>query len=266
MVVMMNLRQIIRGRTGQYTITKQLHESVWLAKNQENDSVIVKCANHFRIHNERDVLLRFQHKTPILRPLLDEIQDPASLPAIVLRYLEGDILHASNRKRLARAEVKYIARHIKPSNVLVNYGIGEPRFKEVQLADFGSTAHLDSAHARDGDSILISLLYGEGFHIFKPDVPVDHEDYDLKILMKHHQCFGPFPASYDEIANLERRAVLIWVMQNCHPNTMRPFRLTTSQEICNEEKESVLKVMKFDPRDRHSAKELLEDSWFVSGE
>lgn len=42
---------------------------------------------------------------------------------------------------------------IKPSNVLVNYGIFESRFKEVQLADFGSTVHMDSAHARDGDSI-----------------------------------------------------------------------------------------------------------------
>jgi serine/threonine protein kinase len=81
-------------------------------RNQEKDSFIVKSANHFRIHNERDVLLRFQHKTPLLRPLLDEIQDPASPPAIVLKYLEDDILHASNRKRLARAEVKYVARHV----------------------------------------------------------------------------------------------------------------------------------------------------------
>ena len=113
---------------------------------------------------------------------------------------------------------------------------------------------------------LISLLYGEGFHIFKPDVPVDHEDYDLKILMKHHQCVGPFPASYDEIANQERRAVLIWVMQKCPPDTMRPFHLTTSQEICNEDKEFLLKIMKLDPRDRPSAQELLEDSWFASQE
>lgn len=197
--------------------------------------------------------------------------------------------------------------------MLVNYGKGESRFKEVQLADFGSTVHLDSAHARDGDSIgtpifrspeahlqmrwapatdiwsfgamasfsthkasstcldltgiqLISLLYGEYFHIFKPDVPVDHEDYDLKILMKHHQFFGPFPASYDEIANQERRAILIWVMQHCPPSTMKPFHLTTSQEICDEDKESVLKIMKLDPRDRPSAQELLEDGWFASKE
>jgi hypothetical protein len=99
-----------------------------------------------------------------------------------------------------------------------------------------------------------------GFHIIKPDVPVNHEDYDLKILMKHHQCFGPFPASYDEIANQERRVVLIWAMQNCPPSTLKSFHLTTSQEICNEDKEFVLKVMKLDPRDRPSAQELLEDN------
>lgn len=81
-------------------------------RNQEKDSFVVKSANHFRIHNERDVLLRFQHKTPLLRPLVDEIQDPASPPAIILKYLEDNILHASNRKRLARAEVKYVARHV----------------------------------------------------------------------------------------------------------------------------------------------------------
>ncbi|CEJ62476.1 Putative Serine/threonine protein kinase [Penicillium brasilianum] len=308
---MMKLGQIIIGRTGQYSITKQLHESVWLAMNQDNDNFIVKSANHFRVHNERDVLRKFQHKTPFLRPLLDEIQDPASPPAIVLKYLDDDISHASNKKRLARAEVKYVAHRvlealsvlhqegfvhtdIKPSNGLVNNGKDGSRFKEVQLADFGSTVHMDSAHARDGDSIgtpifrspeahlqmrwdtatdiwsfgatLISLLYGEGFHIFKPDVPADHEGDNLKILMKHHQSFGPFPASYDEIANQERRAVLAWVMQNWLPNTMRPFHLTTSREICNEDKEFVLKVMRLDPRDRPSTQELLEDSWFASWE
>jgi hypothetical protein len=26
----------------------------------------------------------------------------------------------------------------------------------------------------------------EGFHIFKPDVPVDHDEYNVKILRKHH--------------------------------------------------------------------------------
>lgn len=48
---------------------------------------------------------------------------------------------------------------------------------------------------------LINLLYRAGFHIFKSDASVDHEDYDLKILIKHHQWFGPFPASYNDVAD-----------------------------------------------------------------
>jgi hypothetical protein len=55
-------------------------------------------------------------------------------------------------------------------------------------------------------------------------------------------------------------------MQNCPPNTIRPFHLKTSQEICNEDKEFVLKAMKLDPRDRPSAKEVSEDGWFASEE
>ncbi|KAB8074806.1 hypothetical protein BDV29DRAFT_156342 [Aspergillus leporis] len=57
------------------------------------------------------------------------------------------------------------------------------------------------------------LLYGEGFHIFKPDVPADNDEYDLKTLMKHPQVFGPFPRSYDEVADQERRAAIVWIMQ-----------------------------------------------------
>lgn len=109
---------------------------------------------------------------------------------------------------------------------------------------------------------LISLIYGEGFHIFKPDVPVDHDEYDLKILMKHHRCFGPFPESYEEIADQERLAVLVWIMQNSPPETLRPFHLTTAREICQEDKEFVLRAMKLDPRDRPTAQQLLEDKWF----
>lgn len=106
------------------------------------------------------------------------------------------------------------------------------------------------------------MLYGEGFHIFKPDVPIDHEDYEIKILMKHHRCFGPFPTSYVDIADGARLEAIMRVMESCPAESLRPFRLTTAQEICQEDKEFVLKMMKLDPRDRPTAKQLLEDQWF----
>jgi serine/threonine protein kinase len=105
-------------------------------------------------------------------------------------------------------------------------------------------------------------MYGEGFHIFKPHVPVDDDEYDVKIFMKHHQCFRPFPTWYDGIADKERLAVLVWIMENCPPDTLRPFRLTSSREISQEDKGFVLKIMQLDPRDRPTAEAFLEDRWF----
>lgn len=267
----------------------------------------MKSVSHFRLQNERDVLLRFQNRSPFIRPLLDEIETANSPHSLVLRYLDDDILRASDTKRFTRLEVKYVARRVlkalavlheeefvhtdvKPSNILVNYRPGEVRFDDIQLADFGSTVRSDSSYARNGEAIgtpifrspeahlqlswntvtdiwsfgatVISLIYGEGFHIFKPDVPIDDDDYDLKILMKHHRCFGPFPESYEQIASQEILAVLVWVMQNSPPETLKPFHLTTSREICEEDKAFVLKAMRLDPRDRPTAKMLLEDTWF----
>lgn len=73
---------------------------------------MVKSVNHFRLQNERDVLVRFQTRTPFIRPLLDEIATTDSPPGLVLRYLDDDVLHASNTQRLTRPEVKYVAQRV----------------------------------------------------------------------------------------------------------------------------------------------------------
>ncbi|KAJ9260595.1 hypothetical protein DTO212C5_8470 [Paecilomyces variotii] len=287
MATSLTLGQVLKGRTGVYTIVKQLQDCVWLATKKQ-EKFVAKSVPHFRLQNERDVLRRFQDRTTSIRPLLDEVEESSVDHALILRYLDDEVLHASNKQRLTRPEVKYIAKKVLEAlSTLHDEGFVHT---DVQLADFGSTVHVDSSHAQRGDSIgtpifrspeahlqmkwgtatdiwsfgamLISLLYGEGFHIFKPDVSPDHDDYDIKILLKHHRCFGPFPESYEEIADQERLAVLIWVMQNSPPETLRPFHLTTTQEISQEDKEFVLKVMKLDPRDRPTARELLDDGWF----
>lgn len=43
---------------------------------------------------------------------------------------------------------------------------------------------------------------------------------------------------------------------------MKPFEYITDREITNEDKAFILKLMKLDPRDRPTAKELLHDEWF----
>lgn len=90
------------------------------SSNQNKDKVIFKSVRHFRLQNELEVLLRFQSKTPYIRPLLEEIEEP---PAIILRYLEDDLLQSSNRKRLSRPEVKFVARRVLDAlNVLHSEG------------------------------------------------------------------------------------------------------------------------------------------------
>lgn len=82
--------------------------------------------------------------------------------------------------------------------------------------------------------------------------------------MKHYQYFGPFPSSYKEIADEETLAILEYVMNAVPAEMMKPFKRASKKEITPEDKAFVSKVMKLDPRDRPTAKELLEDEWFTA--
>jgi hypothetical protein len=86
----------------------------------------------------------------------------------------------------------------------------------------------------------------------------------LQILIKQHQFFGPFPLSYKEIADDETLVILIYVMYGEPREEMKPFRRVGEREISGEDKVFVLKDMKLDPRDKPTAKELLQDEWFTS--
>jgi casein kinase II subunit alpha len=46
---------------------------------------------------------------PYIRPLLDQIEEP---PALVLRFLQDNLLKASNMRRLERSEIKFVARGV----------------------------------------------------------------------------------------------------------------------------------------------------------
>jgi hypothetical protein len=74
--------------------------------------VVKGVHGHFRVENERNALRRFRDRTPFIRPLIDEIEDPSDPPAIVLRHLEDNLLRASVKETLNRKELKYISRRI----------------------------------------------------------------------------------------------------------------------------------------------------------
>ncbi|TQN66344.1 Serine/threonine-protein kinase US3 [Colletotrichum shisoi] len=157
MARLLNANAILMGRHSAYTIAKELHKAVDEAayRNQNNKKCIVKSIRgHWRLQNEADILKRYQSKTPFLRPLIDEIQEPADPSSIVLRYLDSNMLAESNKKRLSRREIKQVARcvlealrtlhkdgmvhtDIKLDNIFVNYGQGDQRFSDIQLGDCG---------------------------------------------------------------------------------------------------------------------------------
>ena len=125
------LGQQLTGKVGVYRITKQVSEHIYFAtyvrfltgllesiligsdSDQQEDPVVVKSIErHWRLQNERDILQRFQGRTPSLRPLVDEIGDPGEPAAIILRYLDDDLTRASRKQRLTRQEIKYIANNV----------------------------------------------------------------------------------------------------------------------------------------------------------
>ncbi|EZF26349.1 hypothetical protein H112_01557 [Trichophyton rubrum D6] len=83
MVPTLYLGQTLKSRTGLYTIIKQLQDSVWLATNEHHQKVIAKSVHHFRLQNERDVLLRFQRRTPSIRPLIEGLEDSDTPPTLI---------------------------------------------------------------------------------------------------------------------------------------------------------------------------------------
>ena len=107
------------------------------------------------------------------------------------------------------------------------------------------------------------MIYGSNLFIFKPDVAADHEEYELKILMRQHQFFGPFPLSYREIAEPEVMSILTYIIRNMPQEDMKTFKCITEREVSKEDKAFVLKIMKLDPRDRPTARDLLRDEWFT---
>ncbi|OAL27499.1 hypothetical protein AYO20_09782 [Fonsecaea nubica] len=225
----------------------------------------------------------------VLRHLDDDLRRASASQRLTkseIKYVAKSVLEALKLLH----EEHYVHTDIKLDNVLVNYGKGNHRFTDVQLGDLGNTVPDNSPWARDCDMIgapiwrspeamlqigwgtptdiwsfgamLIALIYGDDWFVFKPDVPADHEEYELRILMRQHQFFGPFPASYGEIANDEVLAILDYVMDSVPPEKTKPFGRIAEREVSKEDKTFLLKIMKLDPRDRPTAKQLAEDEWF----
>ncbi|KAK1948666.1 serine/threonine protein kinase [Colletotrichum sublineola] len=183
---------------------------------------------------------------------------------------------------------------IKLDNIFVNLGQqGDPeRFTDIRLGDCGGVVSKDSKFATEpghligasftrspeaqlglpwgtstdiwsfGNAIL-TLLYGGGYHLFNPaneGFKPEDEHYELVVLSRMHRYFGPFPDSFQGIAD-DNAAGIIGFIHNMGPPD-RPFRQVTRREIPPADRDFILKIMKLDYRDRPTADQLLKDEWF----
>lgn len=111
---------------------------------------------------------------------------------------------------------------------------------------------------------MISLIWGDNWHIFRPEnVDVDSEEYPLLVLIKQASIFGPVPLSFQDIADDTRLEILTKTIYYINDNNLKkPFHLSVDKELSKEDRTFICKIMKLDPRDRPTAKELLQDEWF----
>lgn len=85
------------------------------------------------------------------------------------------------------------------------------------------------------------------------------------MLVEQVRRFGPVPLSYQEIANEDRLGILTMVINYINENRLQlPFSMSEDEELAKDDRDFIVKMMKLDPRDRPTAKELLQDEWFKS--
>jgi hypothetical protein len=81
--------------------------------------------------------------------------------------------------------------------------------------------------------------------------------------MQQFRYSGPFPAKIAEIADLETVQSISLIMENIPTEKTTTFSRTTEREVSKKDNVVISKMMKLDWRDRPTAKELLEDEWWM---
>lgn len=93
-------------------------------------------------------------------------------------------------------------------------------------------------------------------------VAFDDDEFEFTVLKKHHQFLGPFPMTYSEVADKDAIALIIYAMDSVPAEKRKPFHLITEREMAKEDNVFLQGIMKLDPRQRPTAKEILKDPWF----
>jgi hypothetical protein len=110
---------------------------------------------------------------------------------------------------------------------------------------------------------MLSLLFGNNYHAFEPDIPEDDPDYLLHVLLKYYRILGPWPASLEDFADSIRIGVMAHVADMSPRETLRLLAWVEDGEIDEQDRRFLLRTLKLGPRDRSSARELLEEDWLL---
>ncbi|KAH7348527.1 kinase-like domain-containing protein [Rhexocercosporidium sp. MPI-PUGE-AT-0058] len=182
---------------------------------------------------------------------------------------------------------------VKPDNILINYDRGPRRFREIELRDCGDAClvnpknHLKlgengpmiRAHMFRSPEAMLNLRWGTATDIWSfgttiSDLDLRHSDLDLEdagpddesypnhVQVKQIGFFGPFPLSYfDFLPKEDERWECIGdaTQYIINHQKWKPFAKAEDNELAEEDRMFICKIMKLDPRDRPTAKELLQD-------
>ncbi|EJT79432.1 hypothetical protein GGTG_04516 [Gaeumannomyces tritici R3-111a-1] len=264
-------------------------------RNRSGERCIAKSIrDRWRLRNEADVLKRYQSETTFLRPLVDEIHEPADPPSIVPRYLDSDCPTESNKKRLSRPKIEHVARCVLEAlrvlhkngmldNIFVNYGRGDRHFSEFQLGDCGGVASQQSSFAREGQVIgagstrspeatfqlswttatdtwsfgtaVRSLIFGGGYHLFNPKVEGVDPENDTYEFTALKRMHKFFGPFRRSYHDFNDSGITAVVDYiNGLGPPVKPFARVGPREIAPADK---------DPRGSPTAEELLADTWFT---
>ena len=111
---------------------------------------------------------------------------------------------------------------------------------------------------------MIVLLFGDNLHIFKPESKFESQsdEYTLHVLIRQISSFGPFPLKFQEIVDPETLQNCTKVQEYINDNSlMKPFITARDPELDEDDQRFICRILKIDPRDRPTARELLQDRW-----
>ncbi|AEO60074.1 hypothetical protein MYCTH_2308902 [Thermothelomyces thermophilus ATCC 42464] len=292
--------QILQGRISSYTIAAALRNrqgGPWLATGPKQERVTVKAAPAKRLENEARMLRLFQGCDSI-RQLVDKVEDPRSL---VLEYMDDTAFNLLKAKRLPKAEAKralkatvqalvvlheknIVHTDIKPDNILVKYSPAGTLYKLGDLGDCSTPdvpsndgGHLIGAELFCAPEVLLGIpwtvkadIWGlgatgitliTGRYIFLPRnaPPPGDPRLSLAVLQIQNDFYGPI--SRQALHGLADDSIQPLLEQ--FEVNYRPFPLSSASDMINQEDLDFFgHIMKIDPRQRPTAKEILGHPWF----